>query len=89
MHYGVFDQKFVHAHVVKTDKIYLNAPILGHFKGCGYNLRATFNGVGTVYGTLRFVDQYFDIMPEMAKFAVSMLNLSLHNVFWLSLAELD
>ena len=49
MHYGVFDQKFVHAHVVKTDKIYLNAPILGHFKGCGYNSRATFNGAG--YGT--------------------------------------
>ena len=48
MHYGVFDQKFVHAHIVKTGEIYLNAPILGRLEGCSYNSRATFNSVGTV-----------------------------------------
>ena len=36
-------------HLVKIDKIYLNAPILGRFKGCSYNSRATFNGAGTVH----------------------------------------
>ena len=40
--------KIVHTHLVKIDDIHLNAPILGSFKGCGYNLRATFNGAGTV-----------------------------------------
>ena len=34
--------------MVKIDEIHLNAPILGCFKGCGYNSRATFNGAGTV-----------------------------------------
>ena len=29
MHYGAFDKKFVHAHIVKIDKNYLNAPIFG------------------------------------------------------------
>ena len=40
--------KFVHAQVVKIDKIHLNVLILGHFKGYGYNSRATFNGAGAV-----------------------------------------
>ena len=35
-------------HIVKIYKIHLNASILGCFKGCGYNLRATFNGTDTV-----------------------------------------
>ena len=56
MHYDVFDQKFVHAHIVKTDKIYLNAHILDSFKGCGYNLRATFNGAGKVYQSPSRID---------------------------------
>ena len=34
--------------IVKIDKIYLNAPILGRFNGCDYNSRATFTGAGTV-----------------------------------------
>ena len=40
--------KFIHAHIVKIGKIHLNAPILGQFKGCSYNSRATFSGAGTV-----------------------------------------
>ena len=40
--------KFVHVHIIKIDIFHLNAPILGHFKGCGYNSRATFNGASTV-----------------------------------------
>ena len=39
-------------HIVKIDKLYLNAPIVGCFKGCGYNLRATFNSAGTVAPTI-------------------------------------
>ena len=35
MHYTAFDQKFVHAHIVKIDKIHFNSKILGHFKGGG------------------------------------------------------
>ena len=54
MHYVTFDQKFVNAHIVKTDKIHLNAPILGRFKGCGYISRATFNGEGTVYDIILY-----------------------------------
>ena len=34
----------MNAPVVKIDKIYLHAPILGGFKRCSYNSRATFNG---------------------------------------------
>ena len=48
IHYGAFDQKFVHAHTVKIDKIHVNAPIFGHSKGCRYNSRAIFNGAGKV-----------------------------------------
>ena len=55
MHYSVFDQKFVHAHIVKTDKICLKAPILGRFKGCGCNSRATFNGADTVIKSGEFL----------------------------------
>ena len=43
----------VHAHTVKLDKNYLNPPISGHFKGCSYNARATFNGVGTLFTLVR------------------------------------
>ena len=41
--------KFIHAHIVKTNKIHFNAPISGCFKGCGYNSGATFNGADTVF----------------------------------------
>ena len=40
--------KAFHAHIVKIDKTHLHIPILGCFKGCGYNSRATFNGAGMV-----------------------------------------
>ena len=33
MHYVTFDQKFVNAHIVKTDKIHWNAPIQGRLRG--------------------------------------------------------
>ena len=39
--------KFAQAHVVKIDKIHLNARFFGRLKGCSYNSRATFNGADT------------------------------------------
>ena len=45
---------FVLEHVVKVDKSHLNAPILGRFKGCGYNSRATFNGAGTLILSMKY-----------------------------------
>ena len=48
MHYDIHSSKIVCSHKVKIEEICQNAPILGHLKGCGYNLRATFIGAGTV-----------------------------------------
>ena len=48
IHYGAFDQKLVYEHIVKIDKIHKNTPILGRFKGCSYNSRATFDYADTV-----------------------------------------
>ena len=42
---------FVYEYLVEIDEIDLNAPILGRFKGCGYNSRATFNVACTVDST--------------------------------------
>ena len=46
-------------HVVKIDKIHLNALILGRFKGCGYNSRAAFNGVGTVVNSYHIPSNFY------------------------------
>ena len=44
---------------MKIGEIHLNAPILSHFKGCGYNSKVTFNGAVTVCYTGDLV-QHFD-----------------------------
>ena len=65
MYYGTFDQIRPYAYS-KMDKTYIYAPILGRFKGCGYNSRATFNGAGTV--SINLVSRGMRIMEIEAFF---------------------